>query len=175
MADGAGLRIAALTGAPSGETDPILFALADALAADGVRLAGAVQRTQPATPTSNKRMELLLLPSFGAVTISEDRPPGAVGCSLDPGRFETVTEGIAGGIGPGAQAVLLSKFGQREIEGRGLRAAIVAAVEHDLPLVIGVAPARIEAFEAFLGAPVDRLPADLDAARRWVVAQIRQG
>jgi hypothetical protein len=172
MADGAGLRIAALTGAPSGETDPVLSALADALASDGVRLAGAVQRTRPATPKSNKRMELVLLPSGEAVTISEERPLGAVGCSLDPGVFERVAARIASGIGPGSDAVLLSKFGQREIEGQGLRAAIVAAAEHDLPLVIGVAPARIEAFEAFLGAPVDRLPADVEAARRWVISQI---
>lgn len=172
MAESTPLRIAALTGAPSGETDPILARLAEVLTDGGVRLSGAVQRTRPATATSNKRMELLLLPSFEAVTISEERPLGAVGCSLDPGVFESVAEGIAVGIGPGAEAVLLSKFGQREIEGRGLRSAIVAAVEHDLPLVVGVAPARVEAFEAFLGAPVDRLPADLDAARTWVLAQI---
>jgi hypothetical protein len=79
-----------------------------------------------------------------------------------------VAAGIATGIGPGADVAILSKFGQREIEGQGLRAAIVAAVEHEVPLVIGVAPPRLADFAAFLGGPVDELPPEAQAIRRWV-------
>jgi hypothetical protein len=163
-----GLRIAAVTGAASGLTDPILVELADLLTAEGLRLAGAVQRTTPATPTRNKAMEMILLPDRRVVTISEDRPLGALGCALDPGIFETVAAEIAAGIGPGADVAILSKFGQREIEGQGLRAAIVAAVEHEVPLVIGVAPPRVPDFAAFLDGAVDELPPDARAIEAWV-------
>jgi hypothetical protein len=163
-----GLRIAAVTGAESGLTDPILEELAALLTGEGLRLAGAVQRTTPATPTRNKAMEMILLPDRRVVTISEERPLGAKGCALDPGIFETVAADIAAGIGPGADVAILSKFGQREIEGQGLRAAIVAAVEHEVPLVIGVAPPRLADFAAFLGGPVDELPPEAQAIRRWV-------
>jgi len=102
------------------------------------------------------------------VTISENRPAGAEGCSLDPGSFETAAARVASAIGPDADAVILSKFGQRESEGQGLRAAIVAAVEHDLPLCIGVAPERLADFEAFLGAEVTVLPPDAESVRAWL-------
>lgn len=163
-----GLRIAAVTGAASGLTDPILADLADRLTAEGLRVAGAVQRTTPSSSTRNKTMELVLLPDRRTITISEDRPLGALGCSLDPGVFEGAVAEITARIGPEADIALLSKFGQREIEGQGLRPAIVAAVEHDLPLVIGVAPPRMADFAAFLGSPVDELPPDGQAIRDWV-------
>ncbi|MGI1664108.1 DUF2478 domain-containing protein [Palleronia sp. KMU-117] len=163
-----GLRIAAVTGAASGLTDPILAELADRLTAEGLRVSGAVQRTTPSSALRNKTMELVLLPDRRVVTISEERPPGAPGCSLDPGVFETVAAEVAARIAPGADVAILSKFGQREIEGQGLRAAIVAAVEHDLPLLIGVAPARVAAFEAFVGGPVTCLPAAVPPLQRWV-------
>lgn len=163
-----GLRIAAVTGAASGLTDPILATLADRLTAAGLRVAGAVQRSTPASATRNKTMELVLLPDRRTITISEDRPLGALGCSLDPGVFEGAVAEVSARIGPEADIAILSKFGQREIEGQGLRPAIVAAVEHDLPLLIGVAPARVAAFEAFLGAQVTCLPAAAEPLERWV-------
>jgi hypothetical protein len=163
-----GLRIAAVTGAASGLTDPILADLADRLTAEGLRVAGAVQRTTPSSSTRNKTMELVLLPDRRTITISEDRPLGALGCSLDPGVFESAMTEVTARMGQEADIAILSKFGQREIEGQGLRPAIVAAVEHDLPLLIGVAPARVEAFEAFLGAPVTRLPAAAGPLERWL-------
>jgi hypothetical protein len=165
---GDALRIAAISGAVPGASDPFLCDLAERLMRDGVRLTGAVQRTLPATPLRNKTMELVLLPRGETITISEDRPAGAVGCSLDPGAFETAAARIAAAIGPKADAVILSKFGQRETEGKGLRAAIVAAVEHDLPLVIGVAPERLGDFERFVGAPVTLLRPDMDAVQAWL-------
>jgi hypothetical protein len=164
---GGALRIAAISGGAPGKTDPFLCDLARRLTADGVCLSGAVQRTLPATPLRNKTMELVLLPDGETVTISEDRPAGAEGCSLDPGAFETAASRIAAAIGPGADAVVLSKYGQRETEGRGLRAAIVAAVEHDLPLAIGVTPARLADFKAFVGTEVTVLGPDLDIVRAW--------
>lgn len=164
------LRIAAISGAAEGVTDPFLCDLAVRLTAEGRRLTGAVQRTLPATPQRSKTMELLLLPGRETVTISEHRPPGAEGCSLDPGAFETAAARIAAAIDPRADAAVLSKFGQRECEGRGLRAAIVAAVEHDLPLAIGVAPARLGDFETFLGARVTVLRPDMDLVRAWLCA-----
>jgi hypothetical protein len=165
---GGALRIAAISSAAEGVTDPFLCDLADRLTAEGLRLTGAVQRTLPATPLRNKTMELLLLPGGEAVTISEHRPSGAEGCSLDPGAFETAAARIAAAINPRADAVVLSKFGQRESEGRGLRAAIVAAVEHDLPLTIGVAPARLGDFEAFVGASVTVLGPEMEIVRAWL-------
>ena len=142
--------------------------LATSMLSEGLNIAGAIQRTVAASDRRTKRMDLVLLPDQTTVQISADLPPGTPGCVLDPNVFESVTHDVTRRIAKGADAVILSKFAQRETERRGFLDAIVATAELGIPLVIGVAPARLEDFEAFLGLVPDRVEADVAYLKDWL-------
>lgn len=164
------MRIAAVHDNEAHSAEDALNALARSLQESGHHVVGAVQHTVPASSGTNKRMDLHLIPGGEIVTISASLPPGSPGCVLDPDLFETVSHKVCSRIGDGFDIAILSKFGLRETEGRGFRDAIVRVVEHGIPLVIGVSPLRLSAFEDFLGATPDLLPADPDALQSWFEA-----
>ncbi len=162
------MKIAAVIADEAGVTDPLLTALAGDLAAQGLSVAGAVQRTIPGTETANRRMVVTLLPDGTDMQISQDLPPGTPGCCLDPGRLEEAVAATSQWIAAGLDAVILSKFGQREAEGRGFRDTIVRAVEADVPLILGCAPDRLPDLTDFLGTAPDRPKPDLKSLTAWL-------
>lgn len=164
------MRIAAVSADAAGVTDGLLYDLAMDLLNDGLTVAGAVQTTTPATDEANKAMDLLLLPDQTPHRISMILPKGTKGCSLDQGALEEAVASVQTRISTDADVVILNKFGQREAEGRGFRDAIAAAVEHDVPLVIGVAPPREKDFEDFIGMSVDQFGPDAQALKSWITS-----
>lgn len=79
--------------------------------------------------------------------------PGAdpAGCHLAAPGVVAAAQAVRRDIAAGCDLVLLSKFGKLEKEGAGLRAAFVAAIEADVPLLTSVSGALAPAWEAFAG------------------------
>ncbi len=162
------MRIAAVHDSPSVSAEQALAELATTLVDRGLRVVGAVQHTRPATTVTSKEMRLRLIPSGETATISAELPAATGGCVLDHDAFENAAHKVSESIERGYDVAILSKFGLRETEGHGLRDAIVRAVENDLPLFIGVGPARMSAFAEFLGEAPDRLAADEASMLDWL-------
>lgn len=163
------MRIAAVIAEEAGVTDPLLRALAQDLADQGLSVAGAVQRTIPGSETENRKMVVTLLPDGDERVISQDLPPGTPGCCLDPGRLEETVAAATARVRDSLDAVILSKFGQREAEGRGFRDTIARAAECDVPLILGCAPWRMADLETFLGGAPDRPAADVSSLKAWLL------
>ncbi len=132
------------------EVDPLLCALAGRLAAGGVRIAGMVQHAPGPDGRRGCDMELHVLPGGERMIVSQDRGPGARGCRLDHGLLLDAI-GLAEQALPGADLLILNRFGKVEADGGGGRDLIVAAVALGIPVVLAVPWRNIMAFRAFAG------------------------
>ena len=149
-------------------TDEVLAHVAERAAAAGIVLAGAVQPVDRSQPSEKCRIVLRLLPEGPLCDVSMDLGPGASGCRLDAGALEqamvTVNERL-----PGAQALVVNKFGKQEVAGRGLVEAIGGCVtERAIPVLVGVSPEWLPAFLSFADGEAEPLPADEDLVFDWL-------
>ncbi|MFC2968151.1 DUF2478 domain-containing protein [Acidimangrovimonas pyrenivorans] len=171
------MTIAYITSNERGRTDRVLAEIAARLAAENVRLAGAVQRNSRAPGAGKHAMDLELLPMGDRLRISQDLGRKATGCRLDPGALEEAVGKVGAAMGGPVDLVILNKFGKHEAEGRGFRALLAEAAMAEIPVLIGVGGGEgiRDAFESFTGGLATPLPADIDAVLDWCRERLRQG
>lgn len=148
-------------------TDSVLSAAAERATALGLALAGTVQPVDPDVPRGHCDIVLALLPDGERRGISVDLPPEVPGCRLDPEALEAAVAVVESRL-PGAQALVVNKFGKQEAAGRGLVGAIGEACAKGLPVLVGVAPQWREAFLAFAEDKAQPLPAETEAIVAWL-------
>jgi hypothetical protein len=125
-----------------GETTAVLIA-------DGVRLAGLVQHSEPRPGRAKCDMFLRDLSTGQLHGLSEDRGPEARGCVLDVDRLLAACEVARRGLSNESDLLVLSKFGKAETEGGGFRSLISSALDLSVPVLIGVPEINLEAFRTF--------------------------
>ncbi|WP_434289181.1 DUF2478 domain-containing protein [Celeribacter sp. SCSIO 80788] len=150
-----------------GGTDRLLAQLAEGFEAEGRRVIGAVQINSELPNQVKCRMELRLLPSGERVTISQSLGALASGCRLDPDGLERAVHHAETALEGGAELVLINKFGKQEIEGRGFRDLIAAALAEGIPVLLGVNRKNFGAFQAYAGDFAEPVAAELSAMRDW--------
>lgn len=163
----------AYTMAPGrGDTDQLLFSLAQELSSLGYRTCGTVQinTDRGAHPCD---MDVQVLPDGPVLRISQSLGREAKGCRLDPSALETAVGLVAARLEQGADVLIINKFGKHEAEGRGFRAVIAEALSADVPVIVGLNTLNAEAFHIFAGdGAVDVTPnqtALLNWLQRWGV------
>jgi hypothetical protein len=168
-----GAAVCAALREETGTADDLFVRVAERARRAGLRLAGALQRDQPRKGRSRCEMFLFDLASGRRIRISEDRGDLAQGCRLDPSALTEAAELIERAIRSAPpDLVILNKFGKAEAEeGGGLRGAIVAALEADIPVLIGVAAPYAAALREFAG-DLCALAADEAAVWRWLRARL---
>ena len=149
-----------------GANDRFLSLIADRLTARGLRLAGTVQSNVERADRARCDMDILVLPDGPVLRISEDRGDLARGCRLDAGALEEAVLGVTRAL-PGADLLIVNKFGKQEAEGRGLAPVIADALERGIPVLLGVNGLNLPAFEAFAGGLSAALPPDEAAVLDW--------
>ncbi|WEF25583.1 DUF2478 domain-containing protein [Paracoccus sp. S3-43] len=154
-------------------TDAVLCAVADALAAEGIRLAGTLQPPEARHPGEQCHIVLALLPDRELRDVSVPLSPEVTGCRLDPGALEQAVMVVQGRVA-GAQALIVNKFGKQEAAGRGLVPAIGEACERGIPVLVGVSPQWRDAFLAFADGRAQELPADEARILSWLRQSCRQ-
>lgn len=163
------MKLAYVTLQGRGRIDALIAEVAQLLAADGVRLAGTVQSNHERPDRRKCDMDLAILPDGPIVRISEDRGDLARGCTLDSGALEQTVVAVQQRL-PGAEVLIVNKFGKREAEGKGLVPVIAEALEMGLPVLIGVNGLNLAAFLAFAGEDVSALPNDPALIAQWCKA-----
>lgn len=148
----------------------------DALIAAGVarvhgRLAGTVQRDVPRAGRTLCDMELCVLPDGPVFRINQDRGEAARGCRLDGSALEEAVVAVAA-ILPGAEALVVNKFGKLEAQGRGYVPLIAEALSRDLPVLIGVNAMNLPDLLAFCEDMAEALPAEPAAVASWLNGEI---
>ena len=128
-----------------------MAALARRLAAQGLRLAGAVQTNLDRGADCACDMELTVLGTDAApIRISHSLGAGSQGCRLDADALERAAA-LAVSTLTGANLALVNKFGKQEAAGRGFRDFVAAALAEEIPVLIAVAPELVAAFTDFAG------------------------
>ena len=169
------MRIAAVSSQRAGELDALFLDLARALRAEGLRPAGFVPAADALTDAQGCAMEMAMeiLPEGGRIVMSEPRGPGATGCRMDAGKLEQAALAVEAQIATaGADLFLLNKFGQIEAAGRGFVGAITAALEAELPVIVGVGRSQAPAFAAFAEGLAEPLPPEPAALLAWCRAAV---
>lgn len=155
----------------AGAVDPVLLAVAEALKAQGLRLAGTV-----ALPLSNSdaghpcETELLVLPDGPRLCISQKLGSQSRGCRLDPSALEEAVMAVSARADQPADAFLLNKFGKQEAEGRGFRDLIVRHLSEGVPVVVGVNGLNLPGLAAFAEGHAAQLPCDKDVIMGWIMS-----
>ncbi|MFN3575971.1 MAG: DUF2478 domain-containing protein [Tabrizicola sp.] len=160
------MRLAYVTLQGRGRTDALIAVVADRLQMDGLRLAGTVQSNIERPDRRKCDMDLRILPDGPVVRISEDRGDLARGCTLDSGALEQSVAEVQQRL-PGADILVVNKFGKREAEGKGLVPVIGDAVELGIPVLVGVNGLNLAAFLAFAGDEAVALPTDIASVVQW--------
>ncbi|MCP4182283.1 MAG: DUF2478 domain-containing protein [Hyphomicrobiales bacterium] len=147
------MKIACVTLPERGATDHILTEIAEELQAMGRKLIGIVKVSEYQSSFANGcDMVVRVLPEGPEIKITQNLGKGSDACRLDPGAISEAVTKVETGPMESADLFILNKFGPEEAAGRGFCATIGAALEHDIPVLIGVGEGSKEAFAHFAGA-----------------------
>lgn len=160
-----------------GETDRLISEAAARLESSGLRLSGIIKVLQELPPdTHHCDMDVRVLPSDKTIRITQSLGQGSTGCRLNPAAIADAVASVeteaCADTGERADLFVLNKFGPEEAEGRGFRTAIAAALEQDIPVLVGMSGGADNkaAFAAFSAGLAEPLPADVDAIVAWCLA-----
>lgn len=154
-----------------GANDRFLARVAARLQSQGLKLAGTVQTNIERADRAKCDMDIVVLPDGPVLRISEDRGNLARGCRLDAGVLEQAVVGVARAM-PGADLLIVNKFGKQEAEGRGMAPLIAEALERDLPVLLGVNGLNLPAFQVFAGGLETSLAGEVDQVVEWCLAAV---
>lgn len=166
------MQIAYLSAAP-GRTDLLLARTVDRLEARGLVLAGTVATGLDAFAGAECGMKLHLLPARRPARLSQAPGGGPRGCKLDPASVEAVAQASLAALGR-AQALVVNKFGRLEAEGRGFVPVIAAALDRNLPVLVGVNALNLPEFLDFAGGLATCLPESPVLAADWMLQSLRR-
>ena len=170
------MLIASVTLGGRGATDKLLARAVDRLAAEGIRVSGALRAIAQDGNVQHCETALRLLPDGPVVPITQDLGSQSAACRMDAGALERAvglaTERLAT---DGADLVVLNKFGLSEAEGRGFRALIAEAVGRGLPVLLGLSDTHRAAFDEFAGGMATALRPDEEAILAWCRLAARRG
>lgn len=162
------MKIALVSSSERGEIDRLLTEAADQLRSKGVTLAGIVKHDDYDPEFDNGcDMSVLVLPEGPVIKITQSLGKGSDACRLDPGAIATAVSTVENAALDKAQMFLLNKFGPEEAAGRGFCAVIGAALEQDIPVLVGVGRATRAAFDTFVDGLAVELEPDQDVIQKW--------
>ncbi len=150
-----------------GSTDLLLARLAEQLHAQGLRTCGTVQINSLPCDDGRCDMDVKVLPDGPVLRISQSLGKAARGCRLDPAALESAVAQARGVLTGGADLVIVNKFGKHEAEGRGFRDLIAEALEAGVPVLVGLNPMNLPAFQEFTGGIAEELPPSPEALAAW--------
>lgn len=150
-----------------GASDRLLERFARHLLSQGVSLAGAVQIDAGDCETGTRPMIVELLANAGRIQISQNLGPHASGCRLDAGGLEAAAQSVADTMTGSEALLILNKFGKQERDGQGFRDVIVKALDHDMPVLLGVNPSLHADFQSFAGDFAEPVEASFEGLNQW--------
>lgn len=156
-----------------GGGDRRLAALVDRLLSDGLRLAGAVQTNVEVEPDRPCHMDLCVIGQDAAVRISQSLGVHSSGCRLDPAGLETVVGAVEVQLDAPVDLLIVNKFGKQEVEGRGFRTVMGAAIAQGIPVLTSVNAKNLEGFRAFADELAVQIDADVDSMHAWVAETVQ--
>jgi len=162
------MKIACVSSLERGGIDRLLSDVADRLQAEGVLLEGIVKVQNYTSSFENGcDMKVRVLPKGPVIKITQDLGSGSGACRLDPGAIANAVSCVEDSSFDQAELFILNKFGPEEVAGRGFCNVIGTALEHEVPVLVGVSSANKSAFDTFAGELAVTLEDDVNAILDW--------
>jgi hypothetical protein len=134
----------------------------------GLRLRGVLQsRGAVGGDCHCAEMDLKTLGSNKTFRISQPLGNAARGCRLNPGALAECAAYLEAEL-PGANLLILNRFGKGESEGRGFRDLISAAVGQGIPVLTAIRPTYVQSWAAFGGDLACDLAMDQTTVMEWL-------
>lgn len=162
------MKIAFTMSPGRGDTDELLFRVAETITKRGFRATGTVQINTERPDAQPCDMDVKVLPEGPLIRISQSLGPNARGCRLNPEGLERAVGEVQARLEAGVDCLIVNKFGKQEADGRGFRPAIGQAVAADIPVLVGLNHLNAEGFEAFAEGAAVALAPDHDALVAWL-------
>jgi len=165
------MKIGIVTSGVAGETDRLISETAARLQAEGVALAGIAKVLgTDAAGDHHCDMDVRVLPDGPEIRITQSLGEGSTGCRLNPAGIAAAVAAVENSGIERAGLFVLNKFGPQEAEGHGFCEAIGTALEHDIPVLVGVGKGSRAALEGFVDGLGEALPPEPDAIYAWCKA-----
>ena len=166
------MKLAVVSSTVRGEIDTLMSKTATRLQASGARLSGVakvLENNQGEAPDSadDCDMDLRVLPDGPQIRITQSLGQGSRACRLNPVALTQAVAAVEQNSAQSFDLFILNKFGPQEAEGHGFCAAIGAALERDIPVLVGVASSCREAFDTFAEGMAEDLQPDAEAIHKW--------
>lgn len=162
------MKIASVSSTERGGIDRLLCDVVDQLQTGDAALVGIVKvRDYTSSFENGCDMEVRVLPEGPVIKITQNLGDGSDACRLDPGAIANAVSCVEASSFEQADLFVLNKFGPEEAAGRGFCNVIGTALEHGIPVLVGVGPANKSAFDKFAGELAVRLPDDTKAILDW--------
>jgi Protein of unknown function (DUF2478) len=160
-------RTAAVVFDRGDNVDAILATAVDALGRAGRTVGGLLQNFGAPIGPGKREMLLRVLPGTDMIPLNDPRGPGVQGCILDTGALARASVRFRQAAQARPDLLLANRFGKEEAAGGGLRADLAEALLAGIPLLVPVSAELLPAWHAFLGAPAEVLPPDVNAILAW--------
>jgi hypothetical protein len=135
------------------EVDKLLTAAIALIRAQGITVAGLLQRFGGRLPNGKRSMRLQDIATGQSIRLDQPRGSGASACILDPDALAQGACLLQKAVTSGADLIVVSRFGSAEADGSGLRAEIAEAICSGAAVVIPVRFSMLHDLEGFLGGP----------------------
>ena len=166
------MKIACTMAPGRGDTDLLLFRLAQDLMAEGLRVCGTVQVNTEREKAGPCDMDVKVLPDGPAICISQNLGPEARGCRLNPEALELAVGHVEAALSERVDLLIVNKFGKHEADGRGFRNAIAEALSRDIPVLVGLNSLNAAKFHEFTVDAATVLPPEAPALAEWVAGVV---
>jgi nucleoside-triphosphatase THEP1 len=164
------MKIAYTMSPGRGDTDLLMFKLAQLLEQNGWRTCGTVQINTENEAHHPCDMLVKVLPDGPVLRISQNLGQASKGCRLDTSALETAVGLVEKSFEAGTDVVIINKFGKHEAEGRGFRSIIAEALSTDVPVVVGLNRFNEGAFHDFADGHAVELKLDAHEIQEWLTS-----
>ncbi len=162
------LALAAVLHSGDQKGDRLISTIADKLKSQGYGVGGVVQSNIVQPGQCRCDMVLEELTTGQSISISQNLGNQSRGCRLNPAALEHIVGIVEASIRNGLDILILNKFGVQEVEGNGLRNAIAIAADADIPVLVGLNRANIEAWNEFCGGEGQLFEANASDVEGWL-------
>lgn len=135
------------------EVDALLAASIDLIRAQNISVGGLRQHFGERLPNGKRSMWVEDISTAQTIRLDQPRGPGAVACMLDPDALARSACLLQRAVGSGADVIVVSRFGNAEADGSGMRAEIAEAICSGAAVIIPVRYSLLDDLEGFLGGP----------------------
>lgn len=149
------------------EVDTILAEAVAKIQARDIAVEGLLQFFGERLANGKRSMWVEDIGSGALIRLDRPRGPGAVACLLDPDALAQAACMLQRAVNSGPDLLVVSRFGNAEADGRGMRAEFADAICSGTPVLVAVKFSLLNDLEGFLGAPAHLLLPSADAIMTW--------